>query len=305
MKERIGRELYRRLSALARLATLLLVLTALCAWLALDALRARAHELAGDAGARMLAYGEQHQLEGVHTLMLNGLALRMQAGSSADLPEQVLAVLGARCRARAGQLPVSLLETARGKLPPRIAARAFDPVIELADERSGFLGCLDLGAQRLEPSELLARARRFSAEADVAELGALRFVWARREPRATRYVAVWSDGPLPLARAFPATGDAPGVDAAGLPRPADSRRVLSAWAIDAQPLLVAYEQRAPLPTALSSYAIALRAAGQRVRVGPPEADGSRWLIAERGDAVHAVIASSRGTGTLIAITALR
>jgi len=306
MKQRISRELWHRIGGLTRVASLLLSIAAPCAWLGLDALRARAHELAADAGAGMLAYGERHRLEGVHTLMLNGLALQLQAGTSTDAPQRVLDVFAARCRTRAGQLPVQLQERARGKLPPLIAARAFDPVIQLTDERGGFLGCLDLGAQRIEPSELLERARRFSADADVAELGALRYAWARRGPRATRYVAVWSDGPLPLARAFPANGDAPGTDAPGLPRPERSRRVLSAWAVGAAPLLVAYEHHAPVETALAGYAAALRASGQSVQLGAPEPepDRTRWLIAQRGDAAHAVIASARASGTLLAVTPL-
>jgi hypothetical protein len=304
MSESSGHRLRRRIGGIARVATLLLSLALPGAWLALDALQARAHELASDAGARMLAYGEQHQLEGVHTLMLNGLALRMQAGTSADGPQRVLDELGDRCRARAGQLPEQLLERTRGKLPPRIAARALDPIVRLADEHGGFLGCLDLGAERVAPSELLARARRFSVEADVSELGALRFVWARKQARATRFVTVWSDGPLPLARAFPTSGDAPGNDAPGLPRPARTRRVLSAWAVGAAPLLVAYESRAPVATAFTEYAAALRTAGQHVQFGATERDGTRWLIAQRRDAGHALIASPRPAGSLLAITAL-
>jgi hypothetical protein len=305
MSGAIGHRLGQRIAAIARVATLLLALAGPAAWLALDALQARAHELAGDAGARMLAYGEQHQLEGVNTLMLNGLALRMQAGTTAEPPRRVLDELGARCRARAGQLREQLQQAAHGKLPPRIAARALDPSVQLADEHSGFLGCLDLGGDRVSPSELLARARRFSVEADVAELGALRFAWARKQARATRFVTVWSDGPLPLARAFPASGDAPGSDAPGMPRPAHSRRVLSAWAVGAAPLLVAYESDAPVTTAFREYAAVLRSAGQRVQLGTPEGDGTRWLTAQSGDTTHALIVSPHATGSLLAITALR
>jgi hypothetical protein len=294
----------RRACGLLRVASLLLTGAALCAWLALDALHARADELASDAGARMLAYGREHALQGAHTLMLNGLALRLVAGTSQDPPARVLAALGERCRARDGQLTLQLQERARGKLPPRIASRAFDPVLQLGGEHGGFLGCLDLGAQRVEPSELLARARRFAREADVAELGALRFVWTRREQRATRYVALWSDGPLPLARAFPRSGDAPGTDLADLPRPAGSRRILSAWQVGAAPLLVSYEDRAPVQRALPSYAATLRARGQRVVLGAPQPDGTRWLFARRGDTATAVIASPRAGGSVLTLTRL-
>lgn len=306
----VARTRWQHARGLARAGGLLLAAVALGAWLALDALHARAHELVGDAGAQLLAYGRHDALDGARTLLVNGLALRVLSGTTADGPGQVLDTLAGRCRARAGQLPLQLQEHARARLPPRIAARAFDPVLRLADERGGFLGCLDLGAQRLDPSELLARARRFAVHGDVAEFGALRFVWTQREARATRWVALWSDGPLPLATAFPARGDAPGIDPPGLPRPRAARRILSAWQAGSAPLLVSYETAVPAQRALDDYAASLRAQRRSLQLGPAESDGTRWLIATdtgasaSATASHAVIVAPRARGALLTVTPL-
>ncbi|HMI92557.1 MAG TPA: hypothetical protein VK509_14380, partial [Polyangiales bacterium] len=77
------------------------------------------------------------------------------------------------------------------------------------------------------------------------------------------------------------------------------------WAVGSAPMLVAYEQRMPVERALPEYAAALRADGRRVKLGAPEPDGARWLIAQRGSAVHAVIASPRTSGSMLAVTALQ
>lgn len=296
---------HTRMLAVARVLALLGALLAPGLWLGMDALQARASELIDDAGASMLAYATRDRLEGTRTLLLNGLRLRMQVGTTKDPAERVLTVFAARCRARSGDLALQLQERLHGRLPARLVAKAFDPVLQLGDARGGFVGCLDLGAQRVLAADLFARLRRFALAADVAEIGALRFAWVRSEGRDTRYVALWSDQPLPLRSAFPALGDAPGSDLPRVPRPIATRRVLSAWQEGAAPMLVAYASARPAPAALRGYEPQLRAQGYRLQRGVSAHDGAPWLLASRAEQSVAVIAAAHGSGSLLLVTPLR
>jgi hypothetical protein len=74
-------------------------------------------------------------------------------------------------------------------------------------------------------------------------------------------VTLWSDGPLPIGRMFPAEGDAPGTDSTLVPRPAGSRRTLSA-AIDGYPAAVRiYESSQDAEAMARAAAPALMAKG--------------------------------------------
>jgi hypothetical protein len=294
-----------RVLPIARVLALLGALLAPGLWLGMDALHARASELIDDTGASMLAYAAQGRLEGAHTLLLNGLRLRMQVGTTRDPAERVLAVFAGRCRARSGGVALQLQEGLHGRLPAKLVTQTFDPVLQLGDARGGFVGCLDLGAQRVLPADLLARLSRFARAADVAEIGALRFAWARSEGRDTRYVALWSDQPLPLRSAFPALGDAPGSDVPRVPRPSATRRVLSAWQEGAAPMLVAYASAQPAPAALRGYEPQLRARGYRLQRGVSAHDDAPWWLASRAEQSVAVIAAAHGSGSLLLVAPLR
>jgi hypothetical protein len=51
---------------------------------------------------------------------------------------------------------------------------------------------------------------------------------ARREGDTTNALVMWTEGTAALLRAFPESGDVPGVDPEGFPRHAGSRRLLTA-----------------------------------------------------------------------------
>lgn len=64
---------------------------------------------------------------------------------------------------------------------------------------------------------------------------------------------MWTDGPMNIKQMFPSTGDVPGVEFPGLPRPPRSRRVLSAWEEGQAPALNIYESAEAGPSALDAY----------------------------------------------------
>jgi hypothetical protein len=115
------------------------------------------------------------------------------------------------------------------------------------------------------PSEpLVDKLRAVSETGDLSKLGRFRYVFAEQSSRpggGTHVVTFWSDGELNPKKMFPATGDAPGTDSSIVPRPAGSRRTLSA-SVDGYPASVRiYESLAERGTLERMYDETLRAKG--------------------------------------------
>ena len=130
----------------------------------------------------------------------------------------------------------------------------------------GFLACLDTGGV-LGPSELAKRIQRFAETGDLAALGELRYVLARREGNVTSALLLWTEGAFPLLRMFPEHGDAPGRDPLDMPRPAQAERLLSAAERDAPYSLTLYRVSSGPAPALASYVEGLKSAGWSVTPG--------------------------------------
>jgi hypothetical protein len=271
----------------------LCVLAAVLSVLAFARGRARADELVMDLGAQLLAYAKATELDTSRTLIVNGLSLHVLSGSTPDGVSALLDTFHARCRRASGGLdrrPPELPGTHRW---PRIAEHAFDPVLRRDDARGGYVACLDLRTGSVSADDLLARLQRFLEHADPSEVGDLRFAWAFRSGDTTTYVGVYTDGPLPLAAAFPARGDAPGSDVSGVPRPEHARRVLSAFQRDAAPMLASYESSAGPRVALQSFAGQLRHRGLDPVI-PDHADGALYASTSHGDVDLLAFASALG-----------
>ncbi len=84
--------------------------------------------------------------------------------------------------------------------------------------------------EELDPESVAAAFERFQNSLDLAEFGEMRYIYAQRAAEGgTFFVAFWIEGSFKVAEMFPAEGDAPGRDVAGVPRPPNSRRLLSTW----------------------------------------------------------------------------
>jgi hypothetical protein len=229
---------FLRIGALfAALFVLAVVVLSLC-------IRARAHELMQGAGAAMLSYGRAEHLDGPHVLSLNGARLHLLSGTTRDSVGALLDAFHARCKQVGGGFGRQL-----ARLRPQLDAlspskrAAFDAVLRADGERAGHLACLDLGGAPIDARELQRRVQAFLATGDLAKVGELRLVWATRDRDRTRYIALWSEGSLPLLAMFPAHEDAPGLDAPELPRPSGTRRLLSALQEQQAAMLVAYRSQ--------------------------------------------------------------
>jgi hypothetical protein len=259
------------------LATALAVLSV--AWLAW-AVRARARDALQSAGELMLRYAGAEHIDAPRELVVNGLAFHVLSGVSSKPLGTVLDFFQARCKQVSGGFDreLSSLLQARGA-PPLPESSIRGASLRDDDARNGYLACLDLGTERLAASELIARFQAFAASGDVAKVGDLRFIWARRDREQTSYVALWTEGPLPLPLAFPEQGDAPGTDLPSLPRPDRSLRVLSAWQRDAAPSLVSYRAETSLDELETGYRQQLARLGFAVHASNRQ-DRVRWLRVE-------------------------
>lgn len=97
--------------------------------------------------------------------------------------------------------------------------------------------------------------RKFAESWDVADVGLLRYVYARRlENGRTHVLTVWTDGSFKLDAMSPEDGkDAPGTDPQNVPRPADSVRYLTAAAEGRPHSVRIYESKHSAQKVLESY----------------------------------------------------
>jgi hypothetical protein len=71
---------------------------------------------------------------------------------------------------------------------------------------------------RLSVSDLTSRLQDFAKTGDLSAVGELRYVLAHRVDGKTAVLTMWTEGPTPLLKMFPTSGDAPGRDPQEVPR---------------------------------------------------------------------------------------
>ncbi len=221
--------------------------------------------------ANVLHYANALHAESADTVFVNGLRFRVSAGSTADSLEQVSDFFASVCRSENDAF-ASALDPAR--TPHSVFTRAavfsgaFDGVLRLRNGERGLVACLDTAANHVGPTTLAARVKAFLDTGDLARLGDLRLVLLERSGATVTYVAVSSDGALPLLRAFPLHGDAPGRDPPLVPRPENAERRFSAWSPGTSGAIGVYAFDARPPSVVASeYRETLSREGWKVTTG--------------------------------------
>lgn len=241
--------------------------------------RARAGAFEAMQALEPLATHLVGERDAARVIVVNGARIRLEARRERRALDAVLDDDAARCRAHGG---------------------AGEPLVDARARRQGFVGCF-------EPprgASLLERLGAFAATGDAAALGTLRVAWATAQRQGTRYVALSSEGPLELQRIFPQDGDAPGLDLAGLPRPPEARRILTAWQDGAAPLLIGYRSERAPEVLERAYVEQLRAAGVSVERAPAHLHDVPSLLVRYGGHAALVLVAPDGGGTLLAIIPL-
>ena len=261
-----GRSLVRRLAAFARAAAVLALVVAACAACLIRSAEARAGEVLFGFGRELAAWTDAHPQSTTRVLSVNGLQLELMTVTTSLDVKHALDHFHDLCRKRGG---------VREPAPQK--ARSFDAVLRKEAEHEGVLACIDTDGP-LGVAELTGRLERFSKSGNLAELGKLRYVLARRTGDTTTLLVLWTDRDAQLLGLMPASGDATGKDPNDFPRATGLRRLLSAA-----------EQSAP-------YTLAVYDAGKQ----PPdgivawyEAELARrgWSVSRTGDRLLAQRAS--------------
>jgi len=186
---------------------------------------AQMSETVQDIGQQMLTWYGSKSDELPRRITINGLEFSLVSATSRTQIHQLFETFAQECSRRSG---LSLTDA----ISHRVRSTANDQerdllsgVFRQESETQGIVVCLDTG-RPLQPSELFERLQRYGSERDLSALGSVRAMVARRSESRTQALLIGSVGQMNLSRAFPALGDAPGIEPVLLPRPPHSRRLL-------------------------------------------------------------------------------
>lgn len=239
--DRPSRRVAHRLAAFVRAAAVVVVIVAACVMFLIRSAEARAGEALLGFGRELAAWTDAHRQSGARVLSVNGLQLELMTLTTSLDVKQALDHFHDLCRQRGGV-----------REPAPRAARSFDTVLRRDAEHEGLLACIDTDGP-LGVSELTKRLEQFSKSGNLAELGKLRYVLARRTGETTTLLVLWTEGDAQLLGLMPATGDAVGKDLSDFPRAAGLRRLLSAAEQGAPYSLTVYDAGQQPPAALASW----------------------------------------------------
>lgn len=220
----------RVLRVVGVLSVILTVLALIVATVGMRRARAQLGEGLLNMGAEMLRYEFANPQAPPQEYRINGQSFWLRTGNTEQPVETVLDWFEARCMAHDGQLGEQLEESLQqaGETVD-VDTRLLDPVIREGEVgRRGVVACLDSGTERLELTTLASRLQSFTETLRLSDIGDFRFAYVVKGRRKTVFVTMWTEGVIDLGEMFATDGDVPGQDVAGVPRPREFRRILSA-----------------------------------------------------------------------------
>jgi len=219
-----------RIAGALRVLGLVAALQLLAFGLWLRSAQARARESLLSVGAELMQLPGAQTSAPARSVFVNGVTVHLRTATADQPLHLVLDRFHALCRARAGvDAPQDVMDKLRAHGTTVAGSpTAVDGVLRAESDSIGALACLDTGVP-LSLDELVSRLNDFVKSGDLSQVGELRYVLARRAEGKTSVLTMWTEGSTPLLKMFPAVGDAPGQDPAGVPRAPGTRRVLSAW----------------------------------------------------------------------------
>lgn len=266
------------------------------------------------ADVREIGLGVGHQLAeledltgGAYVVRVNGAEVHWASARTERSVAQVLDRYEEHCRRSPSALGAAL-EDIPHALEDHVTLAKSDPARAgiVRDEQNGrgMVACFVREHTSGDLDEVRRSLEALARTGDLASMGQLRYVFAERSERGgTRVVTMWSDGSLNLGRMFPPEGDAPGTDSSVVPRPAGSRRTLSASVVGFPAAVRIYESDALPAELVSNAGRALRAAGFEEAV-PTRPSGERVARAAwvRRDGAEIILsAAARGRRSTLSV----
>jgi hypothetical protein len=144
-------------------------------------------------------------------------------------------------------------------------------------------------------------------DAPRARARGLRTVFVQRGPEGGVIVKLWAVGALDASALFPTHGDAPGVDAPGVPRPPSTRRVLSVRELGQRQQLTLYAARDGAAADLGAwYRARLPELGWRPLSTVATAPTTDVLVVDRAGSLATLViaAEEAGQDTIAILTSL-
>lgn len=187
--------------------------------------KAETEEILLGIGSEMMRYPGADRESRDRQMVLNGARIALRTGSTQASLEEVLEYFEAQCQTRDGRF-AEQLEAIEGVEEFDVDPNQIDGTLSMNVGDRGFVACLDMGEEQINPASIGERVERFLGTGDLSEVGYLRYLFAETSDRGgTFFMTMFTDETLNLYEMFPTNGDVPGHDA--LPRPEGSRRILS------------------------------------------------------------------------------
>ncbi len=161
---------------------------------------------------------------------LNGESVFVASAVTSDSVTDVLDRFEKHCNANPGALGQAWTQLSKVDTKGDLAKETKLPISSLGvvrheGRREGIVLCLIKGSET--PRTFSEATRAFSYTHDLGTLGKLRYVYAKGSPQSTLVLTVWTEDRFQLDVIFPRHGEAPGKDPEGMPRPPESRRLMS------------------------------------------------------------------------------
>lgn len=150
-------------------------------------------------------------------------------GATEDSVQEVLDYFQAKCREVVPRLDsswIGVTPTAKQD-NTSMGIALWNGVFRIQTKNKGVVACLDMGTKTISTGDLIARVRTFLATGEISVIGDMRCTMVTKGQYKTVFVNLWTEGPINIKEMFPQSGDAPGRDFPGVPRPTGLRRALS------------------------------------------------------------------------------
>jgi len=238
-----------------RLTAYFMVLSAISIVVAGRLAYGRAKEIALKTGEDLVRLTEASEIGEGYKLRLNGELVMISNASTDATPTQVLDRFQAECLQHADGMSdefLHLRDVIKSTAVPNPKGFPGIGLLRKSDENGGVVVCFAQGKET-GSAEVYKRLAEFAKTGDLASIGSVRYVVAKKGNAGTHVVALWTEGRFDLKQMFPDKGDAPGTDPKDAMRPEASRRVLQAYAEGAPYGIRVYESTATPEKVLANY----------------------------------------------------
>jgi hypothetical protein len=290
-----------RLLAVIRVTALLALCLALSLAALLRATQARAGDVLVQLGNQLMRLPDAYYGYAVRELWINGLALKVQSGSSRLPALEVVAEFRKACATHAAvQLDERERKQAGALNQESWFKNALDGVLIEHGEAGTAVACIDAMGKPWDVLSVADAAQRFVKSGDLLEMGRLRYAWVTEAEQGSVFLTFWTDGSARLLEQFPRDRDAPGVDFPDLGRVEGSQRYLSAHLEDSFLTMYAHREGA-LDGLWEQYRASLVRGGYQILDKYAHSEGHFSCAFEKGDRHGQLTLTAQDGKTLVTL----